>query len=267
MTGAYSACRLLDRRPGSIYDARMAAHHSALPRKLRASSQVDYRRLAQSLCQLSRELYSRGWAVGTSGNFSAVVSREPLRLAITHSGVDKGSITPSQIVLVDDDGKALSGSGRPSDEVLLHLAFVTSCEAGAVLHTHSIWSTISSEAYAPEGGLRLHGYEMLKGLEGVHTHDHSEWLPIVENSQDMPALAREVRETREQNPHSHGILLRRHGLYTWGKDLAQAKRHLEILEFLVEVTSILDFGFGNGKSQTRHPRSTGAIQNSKLSKI
>jgi methylthioribulose-1-phosphate dehydratase len=217
------------------YDARMAPHHATPRGSSRASGATEYRTIAQSLCGVSREFYRRGWALGTSGNLSAVVSREPLRLAITQSGVDKGSVTPKQIVLVDSTGNSCGDAPRPSDEVLLHLAVVKTREAGAVLHTHSIWSTITSEDRAREAGVRINGYEMLKGLDGVHSHEHCEWLPIIENSQDMPPLARTVEATLEQHPESHGFLLRRHGLYAWGKDMAQAKRHVEILEFLLEV--------------------------------
>ena len=76
---------------------------------------------------------------------------------------------------------------------------------------------------------------MLKGLEGVRTHEHREWLPIVENDQDMARLSVVVRGVLEDHPEAHGFLLRRHGLYTWGNDLPQAVRHVEILEFLLEV--------------------------------
>ena len=76
---------------------------------------------------------------------------------------------------------------------------------------------------------------MLKGLEGVRTHEHREWLPIVENDQDMARLSGVVRDVLEQHPEAHGFLLRRHGLYTWGNDLPEAVRHVEILEFLLEV--------------------------------
>ena len=78
------------------------------------------------------------------------------------------------------------------------------------------------------------GYEMLKGLDGVATHEHREWLPILENDQDMMRLASEVRKLLDANPKCHGFLLRRHGLYTWGKTPAEAVRHVEILEFLLE---------------------------------
>ena len=187
------------------------------------------------LAELGRSFYSRGWALGTSGNFSAVVSRDPFRIAITSTGLDKGSLTPDQLVQVDANGTVTEGSGQASAETALHLVVVRAREAGAVLHTHSIWSTIISELHAAQGGIWIEGYEMLKGLQGVKSHRHREWLPIVENDQDMARLAGVVDRTLTQHPNAHGFLLRGHGLYTWGEDLGQAKRHLEILEFLLEV--------------------------------
>jgi methylthioribulose-1-phosphate dehydratase len=95
--------------------------------------------------------------------------------------------------------------------------------------------------------MQIEGYEMLKGLAGVHTHEHSEWLPIIDNSQDMPALANKVSLTLSANKSAHGFLIERHGLYTWGDNLAQAKRHVEIFEFLLETmgrTAILKGGKG-----------------------
>jgi methylthioribulose-1-phosphate dehydratase len=129
----------------------------------------------------------------------------------------------------------IQGEGRPSAETLLHLAVVRLTGAGAVLHTHSVWSNILSDAHMSEGGIHIEGYEMLKGLDGITTHEHREWLPIIENSQQMQSLAHSVEESLNERPLSHGFLLRRHGLYTWGRDLAEAKRHIEILEFLLEV--------------------------------
>ena len=190
---------------------------------------------AEELASIGRAFYERGWVLGTSGNLSAVVELEPIKLAITSSGRDKGTLTPDEILLIDASGVVLKGSGRPSAETLLHLAVVRLRGAHAVLHTHSVWSNILSDAHAGERGLNIEGYEMLKGLEGVLTHEHREWLPVIENSQDMTALARSVEETLTTHPKSHGFLLRRHGLYTWGKDLSEAKRHVEILEFLLEV--------------------------------
>jgi methylthioribulose-1-phosphate dehydratase len=234
-----------------IYDAPMTAQHIQSRTNRRRKNRAQHRAI-QSLCRVSREFYQRGWALGTSGNFSVVLNRKPLKLAVTQSGVDKGSIVPTQIVVVNDTGDAINDRGRPSAEVLLHLAIAKARLAGAVLHTHSIWSTIASEAHARERGIRINGYEMLKGLEGVYTHEHNEWLPIIDNSQDMRVLACKLSAVLAEHPGAHGILLRRHGLYTWGKDLAQAKHHVEIFEFLLEVASISDCARARTKSLVRN---------------
>jgi len=195
----------------------------------------EFTATAISLASLGPDFHRRGWVLGTSGNFSAVVNREPLRLAITSSGVDKSELAAHHILQVDGEGRVLAGSGRPSAETLLHLAVVRLRGAGAVLHTHSVWSNILSDRFASDGGLTIEGFEMLKGLEGVSTHEHSEWLPIVDNSQDMNRLTESVEEVLTPQPSAHGFLLRRHGLYTWGKNVAEVKRHVEIFEFLLEV--------------------------------
>jgi methylthioribulose-1-phosphate dehydratase len=195
---------------------------------------MSFAELAAQLAEIGRDCYARGWALGTSGNFSAVVNRDPLRLAITTSGVNKGTLSAGEIVEIDQHGRVVAGSGRPSAEASLHLAIARGRGAGAVLHTHSIWSTILSDA-ATENGLALEGYEMLKGLDGVGTHEHREWLPILDNTQDWAAAVPEVEAILTEHPQAHGFLIRRHGLYTWGRDLAEARRHVEILEFLFEV--------------------------------
>jgi methylthioribulose-1-phosphate dehydratase len=156
-------------------------------------------------------------------------------LAITSTGLDKGGLKAVQFLEIDATSKVVRGKGRPSAEALLHLTVVRSLNAGAVLHTHSVWGTVLSSTYGPSGGVAIEGYEMLKGLEGVRTHQHREWLPILENSQDMAGLAHGVAATLRELPGIHGFLLREHGLYTWGASLQQAKRHVEILEFLMEV--------------------------------
>ena len=206
--------------------------------------------LATGLADAGRSFYARGWVLGTSGNFSGVLGKKPLRLAITASGVDKRLLTTGHFLEIDHKAKVLRGAGKPSAEALLHLTLVRVRGAGAVLHTHSVWSTILSEAFAPSGGLTVTGYEMLKGLEGVTTHEHREWLPILENSQDMAALARRIAAALERHPSSHGFLLRCHGLYTWGRDLAEARRHVEILEFLLEVLG-RTYGVAGRKSPVR----------------
>jgi methylthioribulose-1-phosphate dehydratase len=202
----------------------------------RSDRSDSFSQIAASLASIARGFYLRGWLVGTSGNLSAVVDREPLRLAMSPSGVDKGELRVEQILMIDEDARVLSDhAAKPSDESPLHLLIVKELGAGAVIHTHSIWNTILSDLYAADGGVAIEGYEMLKGLRGVNTHEHREWLPIIENSQDMLALADTIGDTLRQHKDAHGFLLRRHGLYSWGNDLPQAKRHVEILEFLLET--------------------------------
>jgi methylthioribulose-1-phosphate dehydratase len=197
----------------------------------------DPGQLATMLASIAKSFHTRGWLLGTSGNLSAVVQREPLRLAMSPSGVYKGELTADQLLTIDENARLVSNhpNAKPSDESLLHLRIARQRGAGAVLHTHSVWNTMLSDLYAHQNGITITGYEMLKGLQGVRSHEHSEWLPIIPNSQDMHALANTVGDTLNNHGAIHGFLLERHGLYSWGDTLAQAKRHIEILEFLLET--------------------------------
>jgi methylthioribulose-1-phosphate dehydratase len=199
------------------------------------SGTLTYATAARQLAAAGRRFYERGWVLGTSGNFSAVVSRRPLRLAITASAAHKGRLSARDILEIDGRAALVRGRGRSSAETLLHLEIVNRRGAGAVLHTHSVWSTILSGRHLGAGGLAIENYEMLKGLEGVTTHAHREWIPIVENEQDMPRLAGVVGAVLEGFSTAHAVLLGRHGLYTWGRTLDEAERHVEILEFLLET--------------------------------
>jgi methylthioribulose-1-phosphate dehydratase len=191
--------------------------------------------VSQRLAEIGRRFDQRGWLLGTSGNLSGVVEREPLRLAITPSGTSKGELSADQMLEIDATGAVIHGTGAPSAEARLHVEVIRARGAGAVLHTHSIWSTLLSDRHAASGGLAIEGYEMLKGLSGIRTHEHREWVPVVANTQDYDVLSREIAGALSLNPAAHGVLLSGHGLYTWGEDLAEARRHVEILEFLFEV--------------------------------
>ncbi len=195
------------------------------------ADQIDHLREA------GRIFWERGWSVGTSSNYSAVINRQPLQLLLTASGKHKGRLTRSDFVLVDGSGSSLhADQPKSSAETLLHCVAAENEDVGAVLHTHSIWSTVLSDRFAPQGGILLEGYEMLKGLSGVTTHAHAEWLPIFENTQDIPELAQRVRAAMKSSRQTlaHGYIIRRHGIYTWGKDIDEAFRHIEVIEFLLE---------------------------------
>jgi methylthioribulose-1-phosphate dehydratase len=192
--------------------------------------------LSLKLAAIGQRFYQRHWVLGTSGNFSAVVSSNPFRLAITPSAAHKGTLTGAEILEIDEGGRVIGHRpGRPSAETLLHLEIVRLRGARAVLHTHSVWGTILSDLHASARGLTIEGYEMLKGLDGVATHDHREFVPIVDNDQDMERLAGDVRIRLGEHQAAHAFLIRGHGLYTWGATLDEAERHVEILEFLFEA--------------------------------
>jgi methylthioribulose-1-phosphate dehydratase len=203
-----------------------------------------------ALRAVGREFHGRGWSLGTSSNYSVVISREPLELLVTASGRDKSALSRDDFVRVDSSGRVTDGSDRRSSaETLLHCTIAELVPSvGAVLHTHSPWGTILSGADLPPGSavatLRIAGYEMLKGLEGITTHDTHEDVPIFANTQDMRELSVRIRErfagldfTAPGRPPLHGFLIARHGLYTWGRDLAEARRHIEIFEFLFECVA------------------------------
>lgn len=212
---------------------------------------------ASSLARVGRRFCARGWVPGTSGNFSAVVSRRPFRLAITASGILKHELRDGQILRCGARGEVIGRvRRRPSAETLLHVEVARRRKAGAVLHTHSVWSTVLSERHAAQGGLRITGYEMLKGLRGVTSHEHQEWIPILENDQNIPRLARLVGETLDRYEGAHAFLLRRHGLYTWGATLAEAERHVEILEFLFEAIGRIQTDSAAAHGEERHGDST-----------
>ena len=193
-------------------------------------------KLAGELADAGREFYRRGWVLGTSGNFSMLLARRPLRISVTASGIEKGNLDETNFLELDDDAEILQGFGKPSAETLLHLCIYRHIpRARSILHTHSVWGTILSDHFYESGFIEIEGYEMLKGLSGVATHEHRERVPIVDNSQDYVALSHVIENVLRENPECHGIYLRRHGLYTWGETVADAKRHVEIFEFLFEV--------------------------------
>jgi methylthioribulose-1-phosphate dehydratase len=191
--------------------------------------------LKQEFCQAIAALYQRGWAMGTGGNFSCRLPGPDSDLLMAPSGVDKGTVTPEQLIQVNPQGQVVRGNGRASAETLLHRALVETQAAGAVFHTHSVLNTVLSERYAPEGQLVIQGYEMLKGFRGITTHDCAVAIPIFANAQEMDRLSQQVRQRLTTPAPVPGFLVAGHGLYAWGDTIAEAKRHVEIFEFLLEV--------------------------------
>ncbi|UTW12466.1 methylthioribulose 1-phosphate dehydratase [Marinobacterium rhizophilum] len=185
---------------------------------------------SQSIIDAGRWIDAQGWCPATGGNFS--LRSNDQEVLITASGRHKGHLGEADLLRVDLDGKPLDSTLKPSAETLLHTRlYQLDDQIGAVLHTHSVSATVLSLT-TPGDWLGIEQLEMQKSLSGNQTHDAAIRIAIFDNTQDMQALAQRVAQRWQQGALSWGLLVRGHGLYAWGRDMAEARRHLEGLEFL-----------------------------------
>lgn len=192
--------------------------------------------LAQELLDAITFFNQKGWSPATSTNYS-VRSTEKNQYIISRSGVDKSKFQLSDLILINPQGEVLAPFNTPgiksSAETEIHTALYEMFpDVNCVLHTHSVLGTVLSHSLVKEKELRFEGLEILKGLEGNQTHELVEVLPIVPNSQEMKDILNNMKGRFA--PNVHGFLIAGHGLYTWGKSIAAAKRHIETYEFLFE---------------------------------
>jgi methylthioribulose-1-phosphate dehydratase len=191
-----------------------------------------YAERSQQIIEAGRLLYARGWSPATSSNYSARI--DDRHLAITASGRHKGQLTPEDVLVVDLAGRPVQRDRKASAETLLHtVLYELFPHVGAVLHTHSLNATVLSRVLREHDTLRLRGYELQKAFEGVTTHEAELVIPIFDNTQDISALAEATRRYLTGHPAAPGYLIRGHGLYTWGRTLADSLRHVEAFEFLL----------------------------------
>lgn len=188
----------------------------------------------------SARFAARGWMPGTAGNLSVTLGRDPLRLAVTASGLDKGELTAGDIVIVDARGDGVEGEGgsgkRPSAEAGLHARIAARAGAGAVIHVHALAAVTAAHVW-PDGVV-LRDLEMLKGI-GHAAHDEDVVIPVVQNSQDMvmlgDAFERLYLPATDQKRDIPALIVASHGIYAWGRDLREARWHLELTEALLQI--------------------------------
>jgi methylthioribulose-1-phosphate dehydratase len=184
---------------------------------------------------------SLGWMRGTSGNLSVTMNRDPLRLAVTGSGFDKGELTAQDFVVVAADGTRVEGAGgsatTPSAEAGLHARIAAVTGAGAVVHVHAMAAVVAAEHWP--AGIELRDLEMLKGL-GHRAHDETVLIPVIQNGQDMRELGDSFeavyRPATTEIPEVPVVLVARHGMYVWGASLHEARWHAECIEWLLRFT-------------------------------
>ncbi|KRE87423.1 methylthioribulose-1-phosphate dehydratase [Rhodanobacter sp. Soil772] len=191
-----------------------------------------FEQCADAIADAARELSMLGWTPATSSNFSMRVDAD--HAAITISGRHKGRLGRDDIMLIDLDGNAVGTDARPSAETALHTQVYRRWpEMNAVLHTHSRTQSVASRLFAAEGAVRLQGWELQKAITGYHTHESVLEIPVFPNTQHMPELVARVDAWLDAGKPLHAYLIDGHGIYTWGRDMAETQRHLEALEFLL----------------------------------
>lgn len=175
----------------------------------------------------------RGWVPATAGNLS--VRSAHGHIAITRTGVDKGQLTIEDIF---DQDLAQPLLPQSSAEAALHTRlYADRPEVQAVFHVHNPVATVLAQVLVARQQLVLEGWELLKVLPGIRTHQARVVLPIFPNTQDIAALAEQVSARFAQSDPSDlapGYLIAGHGLYAWGDSPKQAWRHLEALDVLLQ---------------------------------
>jgi methylthioribulose-1-phosphate dehydratase len=193
-----------------------------------------------SLREVKREFAARHWFPATSGNLSVRVSSpaqdgkaaDPLVFAITSSGKDKSKETPEDFLLVDGNSKPVEATRlKPSAETLIHSEIYRLTDAGGIFHVHTVFNNLASELFSEKGFVPAEGVELIKAFN-IWEEDVRIDIPILPNYADISKIAELIKDSI--NPHIPGILLRKHGIYAWGRNEFEAKRHLEAFEFIFE---------------------------------
>jgi methylthioribulose-1-phosphate dehydratase len=192
------------------------------------------------LANIKTNLASRGWFPATSGNLSMRIGDmrgEQFTFAITSSGKDKSIHTPEDFLLVNEQMLPVEPTKlKPSAETIIHREIYRLTGCGAIFHVHTVHNNLASEIFWERGTVPVDGVELIKAFN-IWDEDAQIEIPILPNYADIPKIASLI-ESRI-NPSLPGILLRKHGIYAWGANAFEAKRHLEAFEYLFEYAVIL----------------------------
>jgi methylthioribulose-1-phosphate dehydratase len=193
---------------------------------------TELSQLKQDLIGIGQWVDARNWCPATSGNLSARIDQQ--RILITVSGHAKGQLTEGDLMEVDSQGNPYNSAKKPSAETLLHaLVYGHMPAAKYIIHTHSVYGTVMSRAIW-RGEIAFNNYEMQKAFAGVSSHEQEVKVPVFGNSQDMVELAKEIDAHLAAAPLCPAFILAGHGIYSWGSSVAEARRHSEAMEFLME---------------------------------
>lgn len=187
----------------------------------------------ETIIELCRQFYGMGWVSGTGGGISI---REEGRVYVAPSGVQKERLAAEDLFVLDEDGAVVESPARADLKVSACAPLFFNAyrlrNAGAVLHSHSVHAMLATLLFGDT--FRVTHLEMMKGIAGVGFHDELV-VPIIENTAHECDLADSMADAMRAHPEAHAVLVRRHGVYVWGKDWAQAKTHAECYDYLFEA--------------------------------
>jgi methylthioribulose-1-phosphate dehydratase len=187
------------------------------------------------ICELARQFYDLGWVTGTGGG---ICIREDDRVIVAPSGVQKERMTPDQMFTLALDGSIIDRPAnpqlRPSECTSLFLAAIRLRNAGAVIHTHSMHAMMATLLFEDE--FVISEIEMIKGIEGMSYHDRLV-VPIIENTARECDLAASLEAAIIAYPQTQAVLVRRHGVYVWGRDWVRAKTQAECYDYLFRAAA------------------------------
>jgi len=135
---------------------------------------------------------------------------------------------------VDENGKGTGDflTSKPSAETLIHcVLYELFPQTTVILHSHSIYPILISQTH--ENSVEFEGYEIQKGFSGQTTHNATIEIPIFNNTQDIKEFSNVLKENKDRITN-HTFIMKKHGTYAWGKNLFEAKRHLETLDYLCQ---------------------------------
>lgn len=195
--------------------------------------------IPQLICELCQQFYGLGWVSGTGGGISI---RGADGIFMAPSGVQKERIDPADVYLLDGTDLGQCRVVRPPANDKLR---VSECQplfynayrardAGAVIHSHSVWAVLAARLFSPDGGASAfltQGLEMQKGLRGKGCFEEVR-IPIIPNTAREAQLTESMAEAMDAHPDVDAVLVAGHGVYVWGRDWVQAKTQAECLDYL-----------------------------------
>jgi len=200
------------------------------------TSAQDYEEM-KKLATLVRVMNGLGHNPATSGNYSIRSKTSPEIAMVSESGIDKSQFTEDNFLplyyAIRKMHESFGGSQRKSsDETDIHLTIYQITKANCVLHSHMLDSLLFADLFSNEDFATIKGLELLKGFRGVNTHELEIKIPIFDNTQDIAKLAEQIKPALLAQTNNYGLLLRGHGVYVWGDSVEEAKRHLEVFEYI-----------------------------------